>query len=228
MNFILALFCLSLSQVAFGSEISAQINHIYVPEGFDDNDYVQVVVEGSLPSTCFQLRATEVKKSELSETQYLLRQTAVELNDTPCLQVESPFFQIMDLGVLKKNDYRLTTDSGVTTVLHVQKAPTTTQDDYLYAPIQDTFVVGHNLYLKGVFPSGCQTFKEVKVLTYGDVIVVQPIMGSYSVQVNQSRPLCAAVETPFLRKVALPQVSGKYLIHVRTANGRSINKVENL
>ena len=41
---------------AFKPEIvNIPLNKVYVPVGFDDNDRVQIVVEGDFPNTCYKI-----------------------------------------------------------------------------------------------------------------------------------------------------------------------------
>jgi len=59
----LASFFLLFSSAVFAQPviISAPVEHLYVPTGFDSNDSVEVIVTGNFPNACYSRNNVEVK-----------------------------------------------------------------------------------------------------------------------------------------------------------------------
>jgi hypothetical protein len=101
-------------------------------------------------------------------------------------------------------------------------------DDRLYAAVTavyapDVIASGEHLKItiQGLFNSDCVALEDTTaVLNEGDVTVVLPTL---KVDANAT---CKAELRPFTRELDLGIVTGKHhLIHVRSMNGRGVNRV---
>ena len=108
-------------------------------------------------------------------------------------------------------------------------------DDFLYAPVTDARVESGNgvldnkkknptLILNGYFTNSCMSFREVKFnVRPNGVIEVLPIIDV------QQGVTCAQVATEFNISVSLREVpEGRYLVHIRSLNGQSVNRIVDL
>ena len=213
---------------AFKPEIvNIPLNKVYVPVGFDDNDRVQIVVEGDFPNTCYKIGPYTFHMNEVTKT-LSVQQTAYKYMGV-CIQMQVPFTQVVDLGLMRSGDWTLEDSTAAKTLgrLPIQLAAGPGPDDFLYAPVTEAYVHKDSETLKnalsfmGTFTDRCTRLKEVRVHYYTDVIVVQPIA-------EQIGPLhnCGHELTRFAHTVLLKEdLKGTYLLHVRSMNGQAINKL---
>ena len=215
---------LALAGVAFADEPrSVGATNLFVPQGYDDNDEIVVVLDGVLPSTCYQLAIPEV------QTDYSTRKITVDikahLNPGPCVNVPVPFEQEIDLGSLAAGEWSIgTTVSHLESKLLIHKASTANPDEYLYAPIDSVSVTLNpdtgrwSAELTGDILATCLSFQETKLLEEDKVLVVLPIL-------TQKDEECRPTSEHFKREVLLPSnlAPGRYLLHVRSLNGRGVN-----
>jgi hypothetical protein len=143
-----------------------------------------------------------------------------------CLQVILPFERVIDLGVLKAGTYKITQSGGKRNLgsIRIQKSKTEQPDDYLYAPISQAFLqsraLSNRVFLVGNFPVSCMKIKEVKANVQGKVLVVQPIA-----EIDSSVP-CVEGSYTFETSKDLGAVpGGRYLLHVRSMNGKAVNNL---
>lgn len=204
--------------------VPARFSKVYVPDGFDDNDNVQIVGEGMFSNSCYRYASTEVSVDH-NNKKIRLTPTAYKYSGM-CLMVIMPFDRALDLGILKKGTYSIVQGQEERQIGHItiHAAIKPEADDYMYAPITQAFFksdgITNHVFLTGNFPLSCMKLKEVKTHVQSDVFVLQPI-----VEIDKSVP-CAEGEYPFETSVnagALKQ--GRYLIHVRSMNGKSINSL---
>ncbi len=197
-------------------------SRIYAPEGFDDNDNVQLVGEGSFPSSCYRYADTSVKVDPVTNI-ITLGVTAYEYKGA-CLQIVLPFDHTVDLGILKMGAYTVINekDGKVMGKIHVRGATKSEPDDYLYAPITQAFFISqgasNQLYLSGDFPARCMKLNTVKFDVQESVLVVQPIAEV------EDPATCIGDAYHFETLVNVGTMkSGRYLLHVRSMNARSVN-----
>lgn len=213
---------------------------VYAPTGFDDNDNAQIVLDGSLPDTCYKLGPTSFK-IDAKTRQIFVRQQAYYYPGGWCAQVRINYVQTIDLGILPAGQYDVYVEQSDGTAkasasLPVALSTTSSPDDFLYAPLSsahlehspgklgDSERLGYyTLVLTGTFSSSCMRFKQVKVnVRPGNILEVLPI-------VEIERGNCAQVTTDFSIGVSLKEIPhGRYLIHVRSLNGQSINRIADL
>lgn len=202
--------------------VAVPVTSVFVPVGFDDNDEAQIVLDGMLPNTCYRLAHTEV---EPTADGFVVRQMARRFGGI-CIPSFVPFWMEVSLGRLTAGDYKIGVIEGpAATTLSVAAAPTSSQDDFLYAPVQDLVVERNSdgrwvAQISGRLPSSCLSLKETRVLDQGHVLVLLPIL-------EQSDVDCATEDRPWSESVLLPELAeaGQYLVHVRSMSGKAVNTV---
>lgn len=214
--------------------VTHQPKDVFIPNGFDNNDLSQIVIEGYYPNSCYQTGLldfsvnTHEKTITINDTVYLHEQPV-------CARVLTKYTKVVNLGVLMEGSYKvLIGDKAGKYIergtLGVKVATTASPDDYLYAPvdkIQRDQLSPHTVYLKGHFTNSCMSMDRVEVLTQVEnkTIVFLPI-AKWTPSKN-----CKTV-TPgeeFSYPVSLPEApSGKYLMHIRSLNGQSVNEIMNI
>lgn len=209
-----------MSSVAFAQVTvePLQLDRVFIPQGFDDNDNVQVVVTGTLTDTCWTVGESRTSRQE--------DQISLEVDGVRkgcfCIPVEVPFHKVVDLGTLRSGDYSVRISSE-TYKLGITHAPTPTQDSRLYANVLSGHVEGTTLTLKGLHPDKSFYIKEISVSKQEDgTIVVLPVV--------LQRPIIRDfVTVPFSQKIDIRkyvEMGETHLIHIRSMNGTSVNLVE--
>lgn len=215
-------------------------SRVYAPMGFDDNDNAQIVIDGLLPDTCYKLGHTLIRIDHATAKVHV-RQQAFYYPGAWCADVRIPYVQTVNLGILKSGQYEILIEKDdeapvSTTSLPIAISTTQSPDDFLYAPITDAHLEKSStafegvprktptVVLNGYFSSTCMSMRTVKMdVRPNNVIEVRPI-------VNMERGIaCAQVASEFKVAVPLGQIQeGRYLIHIRSLNGQSINRVVDL
>lgn len=204
--------------------VNVELDKGFIPVGFDDNDRVQIAVEGVFTNTCFRIGPHAVRVDEAKHT-ITIQQQAYRYSGV-CLQLMVPFSGFIDLGLLRSGtytivDYQSKKELGTLPVL---RSTNPGPDDFLYAPITDAYLVNdsvnkkNSLVLSGAFSDRCSEMSDVQVLYQDRVLVVQPIM--------KRSERCTPEKTRFLKVVELEkEIQGIYLLHVRSLNGQAINRM---
>lgn len=204
----------------------ASFSKLYVPVGFDNNDHIQIVGEGLFENACYRPAPTVVNIDQANKV-INLGPVAYKYSGF-CAQVVLPFERTIDIGVLKIGVWKVTqgTDGKVLAEIPVKPALAFAPDDFLYAPVAQAFLRQSGkrtmVYVTGSFSNSCMTMEKVEVNTSADTIVVQPIaqMGAAD---------CKEGSFPFQKAVMIPKLAeGRYLLHVRSLNGNSINNLVNI
>lgn len=206
--------------------VTVAIQKAFIPEGFDDNDRTQVTVEGFFPNTCYKVGPYATKVDPKTRT-ITIQQQAYHYNGV-CLQMLVPFNQTIDLGIITAGEYSLrdAAKGGALGALKIDRATKSEADEFLYAPTTDAYITTepdtglHTLIVKGAFSDRCTIFEDIKVNYNSDVIVVQPIVK------HIAERGCESQKVRFVKTVELKKdLTGVYLLHVRSMNGQAINKV---
>ncbi len=208
-------------------KVYVPIAHAYIPGGFDSNDRAQIVIEGAFSNSCYKMGPYESTLDPISG-KLTIRQTAYKYNGH-CLAMMIPFNQTINLGVLSPRSYTVVdgTTSATIGTLPVKASISVDSDDYVYLNVIDAYLHHgqdntHKLYLQGVLPSACWKVKETKVFPDGkDVIVALPIL-----EMDTTIP-CGEYAVPYTVVVDSPAglSAGRYLLHVRSLSGNSVNKL---
>ena len=201
---------------------------LFVPVGFDDNDDVVVVLDGYIGDPCDKLRAPKViiDKANGSITITPMKERVGE----NCPEILVPYQQVVNLGTLPMGTYAVQTfDDKLGEILSVKKAPFATPDDHLYAPVDSAHVSVQvsgtmTATVRGRLTDSCLSIEKVEVLPSGRTMVVLPIMKKSAT--DPQGAACQPIERPFESRVELPVLTaGRYLLHVRSLNGQSVNEV---
>lgn len=223
------------STLLFGSVphevVDIKPQRIFVPNGFDDNDQVEVVTDGYLPDTCYRLRPTVVVVDV--STKKISIQPKADIFEGVCLDVTVPFTTVVPIATgVPSGTYEIAAyDGSLKQSLFVAPAPTTTPDQYTYAPVEkvsvkNTALGAHTAILSGRYTNTCSVTETIKVTVTGQTLQVLPIMKQ--LEKDPMGNPCAAQERAFEEKVTLPKLAtGRYLLHVRSLNGNSVNEVFN-
>jgi len=202
--------------------------NLFVPVGFDDNDEAVVVLDGYIGDPCQKLRTPVV---EIDIVQKTIRVTPMsERVGNHCPEIYVPYQQVVSLGVLPEGRYFVQTfDERLGEILVIKRAPSSSPDDYLYAPVESAHITSRldgqtTAIIQGRFTDTCLAMDEARVIESGRVFEVLPIMKKMARDPQGNA--CAVTDKPFESRVELPRLSaGRYLLHVRSLNGQSVNQV---
>ena len=209
-----------------GKPVPISSSRTFAPVGFDDNDQTQIVLEGRLDNDCYRLAQPRVKIDQ--KTKQIEIQPTADYFQWMCLEVQVPWTQTVDLGVLSAGTYQIKVGAtGESEKLAIKPASTVSPDDHVYAPVDSVDVLvnpaGHSIIatLRGRFATRCAEFDEFRVIDSGKTIQVLPI-----VKAGSARNCSEQRETSYEQQLELPwRDAGRYLVHVRTLNGQSVNHV---
>ena len=237
--------CVLSLAVGAGSAFAAQepelvevsLNKVFVPAmGYDDNDKIQIVLDGNLPNPCYKLDKAEVSRT--SDKKFAVKQWARRSKDGICalsalpvtMNMLVPFTEEIAVGTLTKGSYDVgyqTLDRQLERSFSVDAAPVPTVDNMPYASVSsvqmpDVVASETNLLagLSGVLTNSCSFLdSNVRVEHVGDVMVLLPAL-RFTADV-----LCLQVLRPFFQEIELGQLEeGRYLVHARSMNGKAVNK----
>jgi hypothetical protein len=219
------------------------IDNVFVPPmGFDDNDHIQIVLDGRLPNLCFELANSyyhiDQKEKIITVKQFIKKKQIPECQEKhdklpAYLKWPEPFTTEINLGTLSKGDYKIqfqsSTGAAKEKLFHVKTSESSSIDEMLYAPISDAFIPeliyetdNGEFILTGIWQNSCLDLKneDITVQKFSDVFVVLPKM-TVTKQAhcfNKQRPLREIVSLGELKQ-------GRYLLHIRSLTGRSVNKI---
>lgn len=204
--------------------VIVQPEDIFVLNGFDDNDHVEIIISGYLPTLCHQSPSL---KSRVEGDQILITLTALHFDRTNpfCTQIPIPFLEVVNVGVLPAGDYRVVvnrdTPFEANDSLHVDVAPTQEQNNFLYAQVEyvEKIQGARTIVLAGTNPSDCLALDRVQfVSNEKNALAVLPIL-------KKSTENCEYRPTPFKYMIDVPKVlsKDKILMHVRRMDGKAVN-----
>jgi len=205
--------------------VSVPLRGIFSIDGFDDNDRVQINVQGTLPTTCFKVAKSEAK---VDVTRHIIRlNEQAFLYQGSCLRIPTTYHDVINVGIVEAGKYTVVDDHSGKTLgeISIAKSNRPEADDFLYAAVGDAYLShdegGSAVVLTGEFSDSCTSFQDAKFSYTKDSIIVQPI-------VERSGENCQAGTFTFRKQFALPSLTGQYLLHVRSMNGQAINKLVTL
>ena len=230
--FLASCFVVSTAAFCEPNEVPAPVEKIFIPYGFDNNDNVEVILQGKFPDTCYQVGRTGYKVDK-DKKEIHVWSTAFDYaqDGNICNEVLVPFLQKVSVGILPKGTFKVVLDSpnSVNANLVVSEATTSMPDENLYAPVHSAYLNSEGrgsqeVTLVGSFPmlyKGCMILKEVKVYRNPiDILVILPIAeivddGRCAVNKNTEFKINKTIEEP---------IRGEGLLHVRVSNGSSVNQ----
>jgi|GEM_PF-434874 len=196
---------------------------LFSPEGFDDNDGAQLVIDGYLPDDCHRVLPPAVSVDFTSYSINVQPQARFFAVDCDLFQI--PFSQVIDLGALPKGQWRVKSPGIEDQTLTITEATNAGPDDHLYVPLDGVHVsVRPDLQkitatLAGRFTNTCMMWETIQIVDTGDTVQLLPIMRM------QNRPDCRPRLTYFDDvTVEIPwRGPGRYLLHSRSLNGQAVN-----
>lgn len=211
------------------------------PKGYDTNDNVEIIIDGKLPNACFEIYKSNVdvdqKKFEITLQQLVKVKNITECQANHQDHQNIPMWPIqytnrLELGNLKAGTYKVNYNTGTTVTTKTFEVSATVSsgiDDFLYAPISNAFIPeliystdSAEVILTGILTNTCMNFNgEVEVQRMGNVFIVLPKMSL------NTFTQCSPTQIPLQSIVSLGAIKkeGRYLVHVRSTTGRSVNKV---
>lgn len=222
----IALSGLFLSHLVYAQPhvIPAPVKHLYIPDGFDSNDSVEVVVTGNFPNPCLSRNKVDVT---INEDQIDVRVTALMPDEKlNCPDMLVPFKEVVSIGNLQGGKYKINVNDKLKDSLAVEEASSSAIDEHLYAAIDNVEKKANGKYvLHGWRYSNCIEFDKVQVISnHKDTLSVLPIM-------KQVSDFCPMKMMPVSYEVNLDFRDVKVddaLIHVRTMDGKSFNSIVDL
>jgi hypothetical protein len=204
--------------------VEVQVARIFVPTGFDNNDEIQVVLDGQLPDGCHKLAHSEIRRPEGSNEIIAVQWARKFPGQCPIVFVD--FTTVINIGRLDVGEYAVSSPGLEARSLTVEAAPSDGQDNYIYANMTSVYVESGDgpvfeAELEGILTNSCLKWDEVRLLDQGDVIILLPILKF------EDSGDCRVLNEPFTKKVRLPDrlPDGRNLVHVRSMNGQSVNAV---
>lgn len=240
---LLSLF--TLSSLTVSTQIFAQtpsvslepspVEHVFVPQGFDDNDNAEVIIQGRFPNACMKTGPVELLIDNQAQI-IRLRPKVYVYRGEPCAQVIVPFTQRVTFGTLKEGSWKIEID-GMPSIsplpMNITRSQSAAPDDFLYAPVEEVVLLPgrmgtrQKLVLSGNWPlvpgRGCFVMKEIRTKLGADnTVVVQPIAELLPAsQCSQASIRKRAFQSSVMLEKSLQLDS---LIHIRVLNGESLNK----
>lgn len=208
--------------------------HVFAPTGFDNNDNAQVVLAGDLPNTCFRV-GSGISKIDAEKKQIFFKSQAYSYESSWCLFVLVPYSQVVDLGPLAAGSYELFAENRAGKPvsfgsIQVGAARNAGPDDHLYASVKEALVSPktnqseYTISLSGTLPADCMRMNRVEIIQKAaNVIEVLPIAEIKPGSQCHTSPIPFSFKTKFKSNFA-----GRTLLHVRSLNGQSLNKVIDL
>lgn len=222
--------CLTLANTVL---VPAPIDKVYVPNGFDDNDKVEVVVHGKFVSSCYKMGPATATVN-VAAKKIVISAEAYFYSGAACQQMTVPFIKTVELrGPIPAGSYQVEVAKRAVVKpvrLTVTRATRQEADDFLYAAVQSVEVEethgGDAIVLRGQHPSlfqGCIKFVEIKTyMSPTNVLVVQPITKIE----NNSAACTGNTNSRFEYRAPLTNLKrGQYVVHVRALDGNAINQL---
>ena len=222
--------------------IAIAADHVFIPQGFDNNDAPEMVLDGEMPSSCYQVRPARVQM--VSGNEITVQQLADVDHDALCAQMLVPYTTTLVLPTLASGNYEVyfaDARGGRRRVgsLPVAQAHQPTRDDRLYLPVTGaslqsavtdptTHLTHVALKLRVLFTDSCMSFDHVEAPISArhprsPVVDVLPVM---KVATGECRPERRNEEITV--RIAVPEVRGRTLFHIRSLAGKAVNLVEDI
>lgn len=211
-------------------EIPSPVDSIFIPSGYDDNDNIEIILQGHFRNTCQRTGRSGFSIDEESRT-IKIWATSYQYDSAPCATLVTPFIQVVKVGFLPFGGYRVVygPNTSVARDIAVARRVSESPDEYTYAPVTEVAIRTNQelkpqfIEMEGVYPlmlHGCSKITRIIVNRDDrDIIVVQPVMEIFDGADCDDHELefkkVVELETPF---------RGKGLLHVRVLNGNSLNK----
>jgi hypothetical protein len=224
--------------------VPAPISRVHIPQRFDDNDIVEVVVEGVFPSGCYRVGPHEAWKDPNGNRVAFHLQAYFDASDF-CAEVERPFKVVIEIGELTAGQHSLfevfdnETPPRPRGFIPISVAQSRSRDEFLYAPVDSAVIVKNEfdqrreLVLIGTFTNSCMRFNDEVFKTRAGLKAVtrtgEQLLEVLPILHNIPDPsLCRRVETPFTKRIPISDdiPDGRYLFYIRKWDGISFSKFD--
>lgn len=215
--------------------VQAPIDKVFVPNGFDDNDKVEVIVHGHFNSSCYKMGPVSASIDAVTNKVNVTAEAYYYPNAT-CIQMMIPFTKTVEVnrhlnvGTYDVKIFGRPQLGSLPLRIAPSKGPDA--DDFIYASVnsanlEQNAAGDQEIVLKGQHPyllQGCIKFDSIVSYVGADnVVVVQPItriINSDDECLEQSQ----ANKFDVRKKLDQKLIKGEYLMHVRALDGNSINQ----
>jgi hypothetical protein len=207
------------------AQYEARVNHIFIPKGFDNNDTVEVIINGTFPNICYSGNHVSY---EIINDDINIKITSTKRNRKKCEPYTIPFTETVRLGTLQGKSYNITVNKGgrfeLKEKININEASSQGVDDHVYALIdyvETGFTGGVNgeVILIGKSPTSCLVFDRVEFQTNNfDTLSVLPILKKISVPCKNE---LTYLEIPITFDIKSFK-NDEILLYVRSINGKSV------
>lgn len=217
---------LSLSNEGFvyARIVTVDPEHVHIPDGFDDNDNVEIILTGSLKNTCL---SKPFGKAKIKGNSILieLKANKTDNKNRVCIQSLAPYLLTIPLGSLVEGHYQVSINRGQpseqSSHLFVASHNSDEIDDFIYANVTGVKKLTSKpaIAIEGAHRSSCMEISRMEILPNqrGDTIAILPI-------IEQVNKICDQTIKPFVEEIALPQnLPRDVVFHVRRTDGTAIN-----
>lgn len=232
---LIASFTLSVNSYAADIVMEpAPVSKIFVPHGFDTNDHIEVVLHGYLPNGCYKPGDIDVnvdhgapgEKGRVEISAFVAR----HMQDY-CIEILIEYKEVVKVGYLEAKEYEIyltEQDINPSDGLKVSFSQTSGPDDHVYLPVDSVAVeaseTGQELILRGAYPAQkdkCLSPDRYEIYRAPDsVLIVLPIAQVTSC--DGQAPQGFEYRVPLSEDM---KISKGMMVHVRSLNGHSVNKV---
>ncbi|MCB9094473.1 MAG: hypothetical protein H6621_05320 [Halobacteriovoraceae bacterium] len=228
----------SYSQEVRRSTVAVPFTNVFIPYGFDNNDIVEIVVSGILPTLCHQNPRVEIKERSGDTIKLVVYAEKLNSSDMLCFNSMTPYYLPVELGPLdygSDGKYKIFIEKFFDIenrrsldqrgyYLQITKSKGRLQNENLYANVEYVYQVGpRTIEISGVHPSTCID-PDIELIgvpnTLGNVISVLPITRKIPGKDCSRQEL-----VPFKIQYEVPKklTKSEILIHVRKIDGTSVN-----
>lgn len=206
---------------AFAANLKTLQGKLYVAQGFDDNDSVEITVVGTIPNTCYKNPGIVLTRNQ-NKIEIHLTANYVK-SSKGCRNISMAHQETINLGPMPQGEYELelmNQKRKEVKLLNVKEARNSMVDDFHYGNVTGIVENEFNreVDIVGVNPVDCLQFDKLSTEIQDSMIVIRPRFK----EVGE----CDPKVTPFKIKYEVPYLSNQaqgILLHVRIMNGRSYN-----
>lgn len=224
MKSFLSLSLLALSAVLQAAPVvvTAPVEHLFVPKGFDNNDNVELLVRGRFPNTCYSRNKFDVK---VKDDQLNITVTALR-SDGACENYSVPYLENVTVGTLQAGKYQVVVNGILKENLEVTEARSNSVDEHLYAEVEYVELgfmggVTGSAWLVGRI-ADCMGIDRVEMISNGkDTLSVLPIIKTISNSCAKQRVYFSQLVTFDPKKFK----ESELMLFVRTMDGKSVHSL---
>lgn len=197
------------------------VSHIFAPQGFDNEDNVEITARALKPSPCYETPTASF--IQVNNQIIISMRAAKKFGNRICLGMVVPQMVTVSLGKMKTGDFEFFAANSAQAKAHMKIGIPKSEsvDDYIYAHVENvlynketrtTSLIGRN-------PSDCVELDHIETQWNGvDTLAILPIM-------KQVKAQCDSVMVPFQYDYIIPETNKTdiELLHVRSLNGNAVN-----